>query len=60
MNIENVKQIFGSPAMGSNKPMNKNSLLPVLIGIVAVVGIAIYLHEKKKEKLRQKADENTK
>lgn len=59
MNIENVKQIFGSPAMGSNKPMNKNSLMPVLIGIVAVVGIATYLHEKKKEQLRQES-ENTK
>lgn len=58
MNIENVKQVFGSPATGSDKPTAKNNLLPIVIGIIAVVGIAVYLIEKKKERLRKEAEEN--
>ena len=51
MNIENVKQIFGSPAMESNQPTNKKDLLPILIAVaLSVVGIAIYLKHKEEQK----------
>ena len=54
MNIDNVKQIFGSPVMGSDKPTNKKDLLPILIVVaLSVVGIAIYLKHKQKQKRKQ-------
>lgn len=55
MNIENVKEIFGSPAMGSDKPTNKKDLLPILIVVaLSVVGIAIYLKHKQKRKQEER------
>lgn len=55
MNIDNVKQIFGSPVMGSDKPTNKKDLLPILIVVaLSVVGIAIYLKHKQKRKQEER------
>ena len=51
MNIENVKQIFESPAMGTDKPTTKSNLNPILIGIMVVLGIAVFLFKKKNERL---------
>ena len=56
MNIENVKQIFGCPAMGSGQPTTKKSMLPLLFVTLAIIGIVVYL--KHREKQRQEAENN--
>ena len=48
MNIENVKQIFGSPVVGSEKSTNKNILLPIIF--ISLIGLALYLRIKENKK----------
>ena len=50
MNIENVKQIFGSPAMGQQNALSKETRISLLIGVAAIVGIAMYLIHKEKQR----------
>ncbi len=49
MNIENVKQIFGSPAMGSSKPKS-SFVIPLIVSSIAILGIIAYLKYKEKQK----------
>jgi hypothetical protein len=53
MNIEEVKQIFGNLRSDSQKKSNKNSLIILLIATTAIIGIAIYLNNKKDLQIRE-------
>ena len=52
MNIENVKQIFGSPAIVSGKPKN-NFVIQIIVSSIAILGIIAYLKYKEKQRKEQ-------
>ena len=55
MNIDNVKQIFGSPAMGSGQPTTKksNGFQIAAILTVGVIGYLIYREWKRRKDLER-------